>query len=98
MVAVAMGDQQHVDLSERLEVFVLRRGQRIVDQPRVGDDHLAAGRGDAKGRLAQPLHLDLAAALRVDRAGAQAKHDGERLQKVFHGNLLVVLVCGFSRA
>jgi hypothetical protein len=59
---------------------------------------LNAGRGGAKGRLSQPLHFDLAAALRVDRAGTQAEHDGKRLQKAFHGNLLVILVCGFSRA
>ena len=60
VVEVAVADQQHVDLAEGLELLVVRPASADCAQPGVGDDHLAAGRRDLEGRLAEPQHLGLA--------------------------------------
>ena len=64
MVEVPMADQQHIDLAQCLQIFVDRGGQWIELQPRVDDDDLAAGRGDAKSRLSEPEDFGLAALCR----------------------------------
>src|SRR5260370_40028123 len=74
MVAVAMRDQDQVDLAELVEIFVLRRRLGIPGEPRVDHDHLAAGRGELEGGLGEPLQLRLA--LRVGAAGEQQANNG----------------------
>jgi hypothetical protein len=86
MVAVAVGDQQRVDPAQRVEVLVLRRGDRVGGEPRIDHDHLAAGRDDAERGLAQPLHFDLALGKNGRSGQAQAGRDDG--QQSLHGNLL----------
>ncbi len=84
MVAVPMGDQHQVDLAERIEIFVLRRRLRIVDQPRVDHDHLSGRRGDLPGRLAQPQQVDFPGSLRARAARPQQRQDGRRPDTLPH--------------
>ncbi len=74
MVAVAVRDQDQVDLAELVEIFVLRRRLGIPGEPGIDHDHLAAGRGELEGGLGEPLQLRLA--LRVGAAGEQQANNG----------------------
>ena len=59
VISVRVGHEQQIDLAQRVEVLVLRRRLRVLRQPRVDDDDLAARRGQPDRRLAEPEHLDL---------------------------------------
>ena len=59
MVAVAVRDQHEVDLADLAEILEFGRRQRAAHDPRIDDDHLAAGRGELEARLAVPQQLGL---------------------------------------
>src|SRR5262249_61887542 len=59
MVAVAVGDEDQVDLAELGEVLVFGRRLGISLQVGVDDDRLAARRGDLERGVTEPEHLDL---------------------------------------
>jgi hypothetical protein len=75
MVAVAMGDENQVDLAELGEVLVV--GGRLGISLQVGVDHdrLATRRGDLERRVSEPEHLDLPGLGRQQRGG---QHESER--------------------
>src|SRR2546427_2774303 len=59
VITVSVGDEDHVDLSELVQVLVVSRRLRIVDEPWIDDDHLATRRGDLGGGLAEPVNFRL---------------------------------------
>src|SRR5262249_13322406 len=72
MVAVAVRDEDQVDLAELGEVLVV--GGRLGISLQVGVDHdrLAARRGDLERRVSEPEHLDLSGLGQDRRTGQYA--------------------------
>jgi hypothetical protein len=78
MVAVGVGEQDHVDLAQRGELLERGRRLRIAGQPGVDDDDLAAGRGDARGGLAEPEHFGLASGMAAGGGRLRRRGGGVR--------------------
>ncbi|MNT47551.1 hypothetical protein D3C72_1842740 [compost metagenome] len=57
---MGVGDEDDVNLAQRLELFEACRRLGVVGQPGINDDDLATGRGDASGSLAEPQDFGLA--------------------------------------
>src|SRR5207302_328510 len=76
MVAVAVRDEDQVDLAELGEVLVLGRRLGIAGQEGIDHDHLAARRGDLERRLTAPEPLDLPGLGHQHRA-RQRKAEGD---------------------
>src|SRR5882724_5281682 len=76
VIAMAVGDEDHVDLAELGEVLLVGGCLRIPGHERVDHDHLAARRGHLERRLAEPVHLDLPG-LGLELRARQRKRKGD---------------------
>src|ERR1019366_10310743 len=93
-----VGDEDQVDLAERIEILVLLRRLRIGGEEWVNQYPLAFHGGDLHRRVAEPLHLDLAVLARIGArrctAGDERRcgyHCKDVTQYVFHSLLLTGL-------
>src|SRR5579871_5620283 len=95
MIVMGVADEDQVQLSDGVEVLVLRRGRGIVGEVGVDHDHLAGWRRDAKCRLSQPKQFDLCGL--CDRRGTcfqkgGGQECGKQIEcKAYHHNLLYPL-------
>ncbi len=86
MVAVAVGDEDQVELADRVEIFPGRGRLGIAEDPGIDHDDLPGRGGDPHRRLAEPQDLDLA--LRGGLARKQRERGDEDCEQPPHDFLL----------
>jgi hypothetical protein len=84
MIAMPVRDQDQIDFAQGFKLLVFGRRLGIIDQERIDDNHLASGRGDLGGRLAQSLYFNLAALRRRCRATGQEHAKDQCRMQLFH--------------
>ena len=84
MVTMTVAHQDQIDLAQRLKIFVFRRRQRILQQPGIGDDDLAARGGNTERGLPQPQHFGLAGLRHRGRRPGNSKQQQQADDASFH--------------